>query len=207
MKMKKKWVVWLGTAVIATSLAGVAFAAKPIQLVVNGALVKTDVPPKVIDGRTLVPIRAVAEALKADVQWDAHAQTVTVNTQDLASLERQVSLYQNWLAPETPDEAVKTWAEAVKMRNGAVQYAVMTPSLKEKMRPDFEAMGWVTGVSSPWVDSYKITNQNEVSANNWEYELEFYLKTSTGDAGVGERRLDVQKIDGHWYIADLHDAR
>ncbi|MCL5056952.1 MAG: copper amine oxidase N-terminal domain-containing protein [Actinobacteria bacterium] len=44
----------------------------------NGREVKTDVLPQVIDGRTLVPVRFIAEALGADVKWDEATGTVNI---------------------------------------------------------------------------------------------------------------------------------
>jgi|GEM_PF-6866009 len=38
-----------------------------------------DVAPRVVDGRTLVPLRFVAEALGATVDWDDESQTVTIS--------------------------------------------------------------------------------------------------------------------------------
>jgi len=49
-----------------------------IRLVVNGTEVATDVPPVLEGDHTLVPIRALSEALGFAVIWDEAAQTVTV---------------------------------------------------------------------------------------------------------------------------------
>ncbi|MBE7053642.1 MAG: hypothetical protein E7391_05135 [Ruminococcaceae bacterium] len=38
--------------------------------------------PEIIDGRTLVPLRAIFEALGASVEWDENTQTVTANRDD-----------------------------------------------------------------------------------------------------------------------------
>lgn len=45
---------------------------------VNEQDVKFDTPPVIQDGRTLVPVRAITEALGAEVQWNAATQTVTI---------------------------------------------------------------------------------------------------------------------------------
>lgn len=45
----------------------------------NGEEVTLDVPPVIADGRTLVPVRAVAEAYGAFVDWDAANRTVVIN--------------------------------------------------------------------------------------------------------------------------------
>lgn len=37
-----------------------------------------DVVPQIVDGRTLVPVRAVSEALGCTVEWDGETRTVTI---------------------------------------------------------------------------------------------------------------------------------
>lgn len=59
-----------------------AFAKKPINIVVGGELLETDVNPVIVDGRTLVPLRAIFEALDAEVAWNAAEQTVTATKGD-----------------------------------------------------------------------------------------------------------------------------
>ncbi len=44
----------------------------------NGFPILLDVEPQIVGGYTLVPLRFVAEALGADVLWDASSNTVTV---------------------------------------------------------------------------------------------------------------------------------
>lgn len=69
---------------IAYKIAAVIFAsamlytsAGAIDLYVDTKLINTDVPPQAIDGRTMVPVRAIFEALGATVEWDGETQTVT----------------------------------------------------------------------------------------------------------------------------------
>ncbi len=47
---------------------------------ISGDTKALDVPPMVIDGRTLIPVRFVAEAFGANVDWDEATQTVVINT-------------------------------------------------------------------------------------------------------------------------------
>ncbi len=46
---------------------------------VNGADITLDVPAQIVDGRTMVPARAVSEALGCSVGWNNEARVVTVN--------------------------------------------------------------------------------------------------------------------------------
>ena len=49
-------------------------------MLINGNKITLSVPPRLTDGSTLVPTRAVAEGLDAVVDWDSAAQTVVITT-------------------------------------------------------------------------------------------------------------------------------
>ncbi|MGO4890665.1 stalk domain-containing protein [Anaerobacillus sp. MEB173] len=51
---------------------------KGMKVFVNGTHPVFDVPPVIKSGRTLIPIRAVSEALNAEVDWNAEEQKVTI---------------------------------------------------------------------------------------------------------------------------------
>jgi len=55
-------------------------SADTIHLVVNRVEVYPDVPPLLVDGRVLVPIRVISENLGYDVFWHADVRTVTVDS-------------------------------------------------------------------------------------------------------------------------------
>jgi len=57
-----------------------ALAASDITLIINGRAVRSDVPPLLVDGYTLVPIRVVSENLGASVDWNQEAKVVTINS-------------------------------------------------------------------------------------------------------------------------------
>ncbi|CAM3492060.1 stalk domain-containing protein [Hydrogenibacillus schlegelii] len=62
-------------------------AAQGIRVYVNGELLAFDVAPKVENGRTLAPIRAIAEALGLTVTWNERTREVT-----LANGEKTITL-------------------------------------------------------------------------------------------------------------------
>lgn len=51
---------------------------KPIKIYFNGHLVESDQPPLIIDDRTFVPIRVIAENLGAKVDYNKEDMTVTI---------------------------------------------------------------------------------------------------------------------------------
>ncbi len=81
--MKSK-VAYLLTGILIGSLlfgSVAVFADQTIKLIVNGQVINSDVSPQIIDGRTMIPARALAEALGATVSWDASQNAVIVTSQ------------------------------------------------------------------------------------------------------------------------------
>ncbi|MFZ5643342.1 MAG: copper amine oxidase N-terminal domain-containing protein [Bacillota bacterium] len=50
-----------------------------VKVYVNGKTPVFDVPPQIVEGRTLVPVRFIAESLNANIAYDATTGTVTVD--------------------------------------------------------------------------------------------------------------------------------
>lgn len=69
--MNKKIFAFAMAAALSVSAAGAT------SLVVDGTNVQTDIPPVIVDGRTLVPVRALFESLGATVGWEESTQTAT----------------------------------------------------------------------------------------------------------------------------------
>ena len=53
-----------------------------VDLFVDLVKVETDTPPQIVDGRTLVPLRAIFEHLDATVEWDGATRSVTAFRDD-----------------------------------------------------------------------------------------------------------------------------
>lgn len=66
------------------TLATASFTANPaiasdVRVTVDGRTLALNPAPIILDGRTLVPLRQIFEALKADVHWDEATNTVTAS--------------------------------------------------------------------------------------------------------------------------------
>lgn len=57
---------------------------------VNEEIIKLEVPSRIIDDRTFIPVRFVSESLGAQVEWDQSRNTVVIETRDKIVIERPV---------------------------------------------------------------------------------------------------------------------
>lgn len=76
---------WLCTLFLAPGGAPVHAESPPdqtVRLVIEGETATPDVPPVIQNGRTLVPIRVIAEGLGATVGWDQPTRTATIERGD-----------------------------------------------------------------------------------------------------------------------------
>lgn len=87
--MNKKIVILLLVIFSVISVC-VAFASQPIQIMIDGSFIYPDVPPQIIDGRTMVPLRVVAEYLGCNVFWDEVNRIVRVEK------SQDNELYNKW---------------------------------------------------------------------------------------------------------------
>ena len=102
--MKNRYFFLLALIVLTVMLfsafnAAWAAAADPIIVLVNGRPLELDVAPLIEAGRTLVPVRAIAESLGAFVGWDDVARRVnmTLNNNELTLLIDNDIAYVNGL--------------------------------------------------------------------------------------------------------------
>lgn len=119
--------------------------------------------------------------------------------------QRRIELLEDALAPRTADLAAYSWAEAIKTRNGAWQYAIMDEKLRSEYLEQFEATNWVTGFSSPWVERYRVIRQSVDEEGNVTFKVEFDWYTSAGFAYSNSGTLTVSEFENpdRWLITYL----
>lgn len=83
----KYCIVWLGLIFLVGAFLldspQEVFAESNIKIQVNGQQVNMDVSPIIINGRTMVPLRPIFEALDAEVSWDESTKTVSGKKGDI----------------------------------------------------------------------------------------------------------------------------
>ena len=111
----------------------------------NGEEILLDTPARIIDDRTLVPVRAVSEGLEADVEWDKDGKKVIITTQEDESLlpenEPEVT-GESLSASELSQEDMELLTEGNIIRYSFEQYYMPAESIEnaeqvsELMRSD-----------------------------------------------------------------------
>lgn len=76
----RRFIIFVAAAAAALGIN--AYAESDITISVNGNILNPEQPPVVINNRTLVPVRAVCEALGLDVEWKQENQEVIISRDD-----------------------------------------------------------------------------------------------------------------------------
>lgn len=179
--------------------------------IVAGGFIKNGV---VIDGVTFVPLQYFTQILEENVSLGSMNYTYPSNSSinfNEKILVRAFSKdgYENnfdtlitkFESPITGVEAINMYAEAVKTRNGAVQYGLFSEQLRKEKYEEFKELSFVTGTSSPWVDSYEVTKTGDK-----EYQISFNLKTSVPtDSLTTIVDLKVIEYAQYWRIESIKE--
>ncbi len=73
--MKRMLSLFVCSVLLLACFSPAVMAMENVNVVLNGELIEFDVPAQIINGRTMVPMRAIFEALDAEVEWDDETQT------------------------------------------------------------------------------------------------------------------------------------
>ncbi|NPV93101.1 MAG: copper amine oxidase N-terminal domain-containing protein [Firmicutes bacterium] len=80
--IEEKDIVWDQSAQTATITSGVRKVQVRVgssSIQINNDVQEMDVPPEVVDGRIMLPLRSVAEAFSASITWDGATQTINIH--------------------------------------------------------------------------------------------------------------------------------
>jgi branched-chain amino acid transport system substrate-binding protein len=216
-------VKWDPVTLTVTSTKGsttVSLTINSADAYVNGSLVKLDVPAKIIDGRTFVPLRFVGEALGAEVVWDGTTRSITI-TSDLIREYKMVSLLPltGWLSEHGESSKVVSGLAAADINKWleendrkwrlklVVEDTLAQPATAlQKMRQHFNA-GVRFFVGSMWSAEVKeclsFANTNKaviVSPGSSAPELaianDWLFRFSNSDEIEGTARANIAKAAG-----------
>jgi hypothetical protein len=156
-----------------------------------------------------LPMDWLEYLFNAKVNYDQIHNILSIQTPDLNIIKSEIALIENTLIPASADEAVKLWGRGEQARNGALQYAALSPQLRLEADKSYHVRQtyWVTGGSSPWVGPITIVNQDIINNTKIEYTLSFPEITSIPPFTTATEKMVVEKLiyNGQegWYITQI----
>jgi hypothetical protein len=191
-------VLWNGETRTVTALAG----AKQIRLTIGQTTAYIDnqpyqieVPARVVNGRTLVPLRFVSESLGAQVQWEASTQTITITTSNNNSMNKPFH-FRNTTWGASPDQ--------VKASEGNLPFTAYEDNesyllIYNNIRVEnYDASLAYVFLENHLSAAYYYLDTSSLNQNNlWSeyWQLEQVLSTKYGDADFYPVWYDEQYID------------
>lgn len=126
-----------------------------------------------------------------------------------AELQQRVGKLENYFDRTTPEAVAKLWGEAVRERNGAVQYALFSEELKGKTYDDFVSINWHTGVSNPHVTGFSIGKPVQAKDGQTEIKVVLRYEVSGEDpvdsTSILSLKQTQKEINDNWYITSIKD--
>ncbi len=87
--MKKLLCAAIAAAMTFTASSAVFAGSENVTVILDGATLSFDVEPQIINDRTMVPMRAIFEAMGASVEWNEGNRTIT-STKDDTTIRMQI---------------------------------------------------------------------------------------------------------------------
>lgn len=176
--MKRNLILVILSLILIISFSNAVFADDNITVQIEGKTISFDVSPQILNGRTLVPLRAIFENLGASVDWNNDTQTVTSikgNTRIQLTINDNI-MYVN-------DEA-KTLDVAASLVDGRT----LVP---------LRAISEAFGCQVDWVEELKLINIYWINDNNVAYTSE-----TNYFAQIADYKREVYAVD---YLANIQE--
>ncbi|SBW06296.1 exported hypothetical protein [uncultured Eubacteriales bacterium] len=102
----------------------------------------------------------------------------------------------------TPEQASEVWAKGLEQRSAAMQYTVMTNKLKMEYAEQLDRLGsnWVTGMSSPSVQGYTLTEINKTDDTHAEINLSIEVAATWSPSEFYNAKLWLTREGEFWRV-------
>lgn len=160
--------------------------------IVNGNAFNMDVAPKIINDRTMVPVRAIAEAIGANVGWNDSTRTVTITSYVVGSGEDSNSSDSDndSITDNVTEDNTDNTSDSNKVTNLS---HIDTSEIDTSATGNSENEVRVTDVTAGKNDTYTIKTSGKI----WQYKYATVLDTKVavdiygGNIAVGSTNIPV----------------
>ena len=180
--MKKLLMVLVGASILL--FGGMSANAEHTSIQVNGEILNIDTEPVNIDGRILIPLRSVGEALQCEVLWN--------DTNKAVSMSDGNDIYIMWIGRDTLFKFTQLGIDKGYVSDVAPQL------INEKTMIPIRCIAELMGATVDWIDETK-TVTIDYTPNPAELAKE--------SAEIGSEIIDILEEDGYNVYKDYVTAR
>ena len=180
---------------------------------VNGKTIELDVAATVVDGRTLVPVRFIAESLGTIVDWDSNTQTVIISSPKVITFKDKAleEVIRNKL--EMPDGDLKTTdvisIEELEASNKGIETLrnLTKLDLSRNKISNIAALKSLTKLKELNINSNKIKSLNDLTklAELAELKAQYNPLTEFNGLLSFSTNTKIYLIDGQNPVKDLNE--
>jgi len=205
MNIKRKVFILSMASLLVVSGSIYAAMAKP-RIFINGAEFASSVfNLRMENGTAMVSLKSIVDELRGKVVYKDNAFYVTMP--EASEMKMQINSLENGLQAYSPEEAVQTWIRGVQRRSGGMQYAVLSPQLREQTKKEFADNFWVTGASSPHMGKVDALQTKTISPDQVQISFHYPLVAQDKVIGTGSAVLTVDTIKresfDYWAISRI----
>lgn len=193
--MKKTVLIFISTILI---FFGIGAYAAEIDIYIDDVKLESDVLPKNVDGRVLVPMRTIFEQLNSDVSWDGNSKTVFAeHNGEVMSLAIDSDAL-NTGVRNSVGEIV--WIDKISLD---VPAKIIDDSTYVPIRAVSEALGarvsWNEALKSVSIDTAPHSNGNIYYSSNADYQRLYATnKNSTNRQKISDKSVCELEMFGDY---------
>lgn len=204
--MKRLFYILLSLVFMLSITTFAVFAEENIKIMINNQTLNTNDPPVIIDGRTLVPLRAIGEAMGCEVIWVAGTETANLKN-DTTIVSMQIS--NKWVTRVkrvTPDNPTRIEIDVPPMLINDKTY-IPARAFAESLGA---VVGWDGGTNTVMIvydTTLNYVSNKEVTTFAGDGERKNYdSNTLLNMSFVSPESIDVAS-DGTIYVTDSGQIR
>lgn len=167
------------------------------KIVINGNPIHSDVPPQIINGRTMVPVRVISEATGANVNWDQQNRRVTVSTESTLAFPDHLTLGFESAGLEGVEQiqtVPSTWEKKGSLELGRMNQAELILDLYEVESVGVPAINGVFTYNNQQFVLYDLAAGTTNEVKNQNLGLQF---------GSGPNQLELVSAIGGEYKSQI----
>ena len=124
-----------------------------INVILNGAGIEFDVPPQIIDNRTMVPMRAIFEVLGYEIEWDGETQMITATASNLWWHQLWLTIGSNIMVRYQTDGAGQEGNFPAVMIEIPIELDVPPQIVNNRTLVPLRAIAEATGAEVEWIEA------------------------------------------------------